>query len=106
MPRNYAMNLVKMQVYFDANYPATSDFLHREKVIRARQCIPLLTEIMDVKTKSVTSYESLYRKIVTYLLMKTHVGSATDLRVIRESTGIYSLFDNQLLSSPFSLKAN
>lgn len=54
---------------------------------RSRLCASLLNDVMEVKTKSVSSYESLYRKIVSYLLVKSHVGNPTSLQVIKESTG-------------------
>ena len=47
---------------------------------------PILNEILEFKTKSVAAYETLYRKIVSYLLVKSHVGNATDLHIIRETT--------------------
>lgn len=66
--------------------------MHREKVTRDRLCAPLLADIIEIKTKSVSSYENLYRKIVSYLLLKIHSGNPTDLRVVRETTGNYQQY--------------
>ncbi|KAI9012746.1 hypothetical protein BC832DRAFT_589731 [Gaertneriomyces semiglobifer] len=83
------MATVRMQVYFDTNFPAQADFLHSENVQRATACGPLLREIVEVKTKAIPVYEALYRKIVSYLLLSSHVGSPTDMRVVRETTGTH-----------------
>lgn len=47
----------------------------------------MLKDITDVKTKAVNLYEPLYRKIVSYTLLKSEVGNPTDLRTVRETAG-------------------
>lgn len=47
----------------------------------------ILKEITDVKTKNISVYETLYRKIVSYILLKSEVGNPTDMRTVRETTG-------------------
>ncbi|KAJ3340612.1 hypothetical protein HDU93_006727 [Gonapodya sp. JEL0774] len=84
---------IKMQVYFDTNFPAQvdfaneADFLHRERQLRAAQTVNFVKEICESKVKSVAMLEVLYRKIVSYVLIKTKMGAATDIKVVRETTG-------------------
>nr|KAJ3420559.1 hypothetical protein HK105_005531 [Polyrhizophydium stewartii] len=95
---------VRMQVYFDTNFPAQNDFLHKEKLTRIDACSSLLKEILDVKSKSISAYENLYRKIVSYVLLRTHVGNATDVRVVREATAaLESVFPQSELNAFVSL---
>ncbi|KAI8822053.1 uncharacterized protein EV422DRAFT_566477 [Fimicolochytrium jonesii] len=98
------METVKMQVYFDTNFPAQADFLHKEKQSRISACAVLLREIVEVRTKAIPVYEALYRKIVSYLLLRSHVGNPTDMRVVREATaGLESVFPQSELSAFISL---
>ncbi|KAI8930132.1 hypothetical protein BC831DRAFT_547026 [Entophlyctis helioformis] len=95
---------VRMQVYFDTNFPAQNDFLHKEKLTRIDACSVLLREILDVKSKSLSAYEALYRKIVSYVLLRTHVGNATEVRVVREATAaLESVFPQSELNAFMSL---
>ncbi|KAJ3416697.1 hypothetical protein HDV05_000527 [Chytridiales sp. JEL 0842] len=80
------METVKMQVYFDTNFPAQSDYLHREKMSRLNATAQILRDITEVKQKNVGVYEELYRKVVSYILLRSHLGPATDMRVVRETT--------------------
>ncbi|KAJ3168655.1 hypothetical protein HDU88_001548 [Geranomyces variabilis] len=98
------METVKMQVYFDTNFPAQADFLHKEKQSHINACAPLLRDICEVKVKAIAVYEALYRKIVSYLLLRSHVGGPTDMRVVREATaGLESVFPQSELSTFISL---
>lgn len=53
---------------------------------RFQNCAGLLREILTIEAKTLSTYEVLYRKIVSYVLLKSHAGNPTDLRVIREAT--------------------
>lgn len=58
----------------------------------------LLRDIVQVKSKQITSLEALNRKIVSYVLLRSNVGITTDLRVIREATAaLESVFLNSEL---------
>ncbi|KAJ3193575.1 hypothetical protein HK101_004586 [Irineochytrium annulatum] len=94
------METVKMQVYFDTNFPAQADYLHREKISRITTCSSVLREIIDVKIKNINIYEALYRKIVTFIMLRSYVGSPTDMRVVREATAaLESVFPQSELST-------
>lgn len=85
-PNDPQMETVKMQVYFDTHFPAQVDFLHKEKLAKVQSVASVLKEITDVKTKNISVYETLYRKIVSYILLKSEVGNPTDMRTVRETT--------------------
>ncbi|KAJ3260903.1 hypothetical protein HDU77_001180 [Chytriomyces hyalinus] len=95
---------IKMQVYFDSIFPAQADYLHREKMTRIANCSSILREITEVKVKNISVYEGLYRKIVSFVILRSHVGNATDIRVIREATAaLESVFPQSELAAFISL---
>ncbi|OUM68245.1 hypothetical protein PIROE2DRAFT_4125, partial [Piromyces sp. E2] len=58
-----------------------------EKNTRSHNCSSLLKEITEFNGKSLSSLESLFRKIVSYLLIKIKLGNiSSDIKVIREAT--------------------
>ncbi|ORX57722.1 hypothetical protein BCR36DRAFT_580278 [Piromyces finnis] len=80
------METVKMQVYFDSHFSSQADYLYKEKNTRSHNCSSLLKEIIEFNGKSISSLESLFRKIVSYLLIKIKLGNISDIKVIREAT--------------------
>jgi hypothetical protein len=52
-----AMETVKMQVFFDTNFPVQNEFLQKEKKARMGSAAHVLKEIHDVKTKNVAEIE-------------------------------------------------
>ena len=87
-------------MYFDTHFPAQFDYLHKEKLARLEACSSLLHEILGSKAKNITSYEGLYRKMVSYILVKSQAGPATDIRVIREATAaLESVFPQSELNT-------
>jgi len=49
--------------------------------------LPVVREITDSRARTRDEQESLYRKTVSYVLLRTGLGSATDVSVVREATG-------------------
>eukprot|EP00842_Homolaphlyctis_polyrhiza_P000256 jgi/Hompol1/1230/HPOL_003112-RA len=97
-PNDPVQETVRMQVYFDTNFPSQNDFLHKEKLTRIDACSSLLRDILEVKSKSIASYE------VSFVLLRTHVGNATDVRVVREATAaLESVFPQSELNAFLSL---
>ncbi|KAI8801190.1 hypothetical protein BJ742DRAFT_779542 [Cladochytrium replicatum] len=104
---NPVIETIKMQVYFDSNFPAQGDFLHREKISRINGCSQTLKEVTETQAKTVPDYEALYRKIISYILLRSHVGSPTDIRIVRETTAaLESVFPQAELSSFTHLPRN
>jgi len=53
---------------------------------------PVLREITDSRARTREELESLYRKIVSAVLLRSGLGSPTDINVVREATGLYYIF--------------
>lgn len=54
-----AFETIKMQVYFDTNYPVQLDFLRAEKQSRVQESHKLVSEIHETKAKSVSVIEGI-----------------------------------------------
>lgn len=48
---------------------------------------PVIREITDSRARTREELESLYRKIVSAVLLRSGLGSPTDIAVVREATG-------------------
>ena len=48
---------------------------------------PVVREITDSRARTKEELESLYRKIVSAILLRSGLGSPTDINVVREATG-------------------
>lgn len=77
---------LKMQVYFDTTFPVQADFLHKEKATKLNIAQSYLKEITDFKQKTISGYENLYCKIVSYIMIRNQLNPATDLTVVRETS--------------------
>ena len=51
------METIRTQVYFDTNFPVQEEYLHKERLARLEECVSLLKEIVDTKSKSVSVLE-------------------------------------------------
>jgi len=51
---------------------------------------PVVREISESHARTRDELESLYRKIVSYVLLRSGLGAATDVGVVREATGSFS----------------
>ena len=49
--------------------------------------MPVIREITDSRARTREELESLYRKIVSAVLLRSGLGSPTDIAVVREATG-------------------
>ncbi|WAR21519.1 CF206-like protein [Mya arenaria] len=84
--RSPALDTVKMQVYFDMNYTTRADFLDEHRRVLESRLQPVLREITDSRARTREELESLYRKIVSAVLLRSGLGSPTDIAVVREAT--------------------
>jgi hypothetical protein len=75
-----------MQVHFDMNYCTRGEFLLEHRRVLDSRLQPVLAEILDARARSREELETLYRKIVSYVLLKSGLGSPTELAVVREAT--------------------
>uniref|UniRef100_A0A672QSL7 Cilia- and flagella-associated protein 206 n=1 Tax=Sinocyclocheilus grahami TaxID=75366 RepID=A0A672QSL7_SINGR len=98
------LNTIKMQVYFDMNYTSRREFLEvQQKVLRSH--LPSLSrEITDSRAKTREDLKNLYGKIVSYVIQRCNLGSATDINTVRETTAaLQSIFPQAQLATFMSL---
>lgn len=81
-----SLDTVKMQVHFDMNYSTRSEFLQEHRRVLDSRLQPVLMGILDARARSREELETLYRKVVSYVLLRSGLGSPTELSVVREAT--------------------
>ncbi|OWF55043.1 cilia- and flagella-associated protein 206-like [Mizuhopecten yessoensis] len=102
--RSPSLDTVKMQVYFDMNYTTRSDFLEEHRRVLESRLQPVIREITDSRARTREELESLYRKIVSAVLLRSGLGSPTDIAVVREATAaLQSVFPQTELGTFMSL---
>jgi len=102
--RSPALDTVKMQVYFDMNYTTRTDFLEEHRRVLESRLQPVIREITDSRARTREELESLYRKIVSAVLLRSGLGSPTDIAVVREATAaLQSVFPQTELGTFMSL---
>ncbi|XP_041523729.1 cilia- and flagella-associated protein 206 isoform X2 [Microtus oregoni] len=102
--KNPSLDTIKMQVYFDMNYTSREDFLEEHhRVLESRLCA-VSREITDNRACAREELESLYRKIVSYVLLRSGLGSPTDIKIVREATAaLQSVFPQAELGTFLTL---
>ena len=85
--RSPSLDTIKMQVYFDMNYTTRQDFLDEHRRVLDARMQPVIREITDSRARTREELEALYRKIVSAILLRSGLGSPTDIAVVREATG-------------------
>ncbi|MBN3323131.1 CF206 protein, partial [Atractosteus spatula] len=99
-----SLDTVKMQVYFDMNYTTRREFLEENQRVLQSRLAPVSREITDSRARSREELESLYRKIVSYVLLRSGLGSPTDINTVREATAaLQSVFPQSELGSFLAL---
>ncbi|XP_069829653.1 cilia- and flagella-associated protein 206 [Dendropsophus ebraccatus] len=102
--RSPSMETIKMQVYFDMNYTTRGEFLEEHHRVLESRLASVSREITDSRARTAEELESLYRKIVSYVLLRSGLGSPTDIRVVREATAaLQSVFPHTELGTFLSL---
>ncbi|KAL5021112.1 hypothetical protein ScPMuIL_000267 [Solemya velum] len=102
--RSPSLDTVKMQVYFDMNYTTRVDFLEEHRRVLESRLQPVIREITDSRARTREELESLYRKIVSAVLLRSGLGSPTDIAVVREATAaLQSVFPQTELGTFMSL---
>ncbi|XP_040920656.1 cilia- and flagella-associated protein 206 [Toxotes jaculatrix] len=81
-----SLDTIKMQVYFDMNYTSRREFLGEIHRVLESRLSPVSREITDSRVKTREELDALYRKIVTYILLRSDMGSPTDVNAVREAT--------------------
>ena len=84
--KSCSLETVKMQVFFDMNYTSREEMLEEHGIVTNRRLTPMSREICDSKARTRNDYDSLYRKMVAYVILASGLGSPTDIVVVRETT--------------------
>ncbi|XP_017653055.1 cilia- and flagella-associated protein 206 [Nannospalax galili] len=102
--KNPSLDTIKMQVYFDMNYTSREDFLEEHHRVLEFRLGSVSREITDNRACAREELESLYRKIVSYVLLRSGLGSPTDIKVVREATAaLQSVFPQAELGTFLTL---
>ncbi|XP_063773005.1 cilia- and flagella-associated protein 206 [Pseudophryne corroboree] len=102
--RSPSLETIKMQVYFDLNYTNRGEFLDEHHRVLESRLASVRREITDSRARTAEELESLYRKIVSYVLLRSGLGSPTEIKVVREATAaLQSVFPHTELGTFLSL---
>ncbi|XP_032958634.1 cilia- and flagella-associated protein 206 isoform X1 [Rhinolophus ferrumequinum] len=102
--KNPSLDTIKMQVYFDMNYTSREEFLKEHHRVLESRLGSILREITDNRACAREELESLYRKVVSYMLLRSGLGSPTDIKIVREATAaLQSVFPQAELGTFLTL---
>uniref|UniRef100_UPI00398F4DAE cilia- and flagella-associated protein 206 isoform X2 n=1 Tax=Pristiophorus japonicus TaxID=55135 RepID=UPI00398F4DAE len=99
-----SLDTIKMQVYFDLNYTSRAEFLAEHRCVLDSRLAPVCREITDSRARKRDELECLYRKVVSYVLLHSGLGSPTEIGVVREATAaLQSVFPQMELGTFLAL---
>ncbi|XP_016062776.1 PREDICTED: UPF0704 protein C6orf165 homolog [Miniopterus natalensis] len=102
--KNPSLDTIKMQVYFDMNYTSREEFIEEHHRLMESKLGFITREITDNRACAREELESLYRKIVSYVLLRSGVGSPTEIKIVREATAaLQSVFPQAELGTFLTL---
>ncbi|XP_015983704.1 cilia- and flagella-associated protein 206 isoform X2 [Rousettus aegyptiacus] len=102
--KNPSLDTIKMQVYFDMNYTSREEFLEEHHRVLESRLSSVVREITDNRACAREELESLYRKVVSYVLLRSGLGSPTDIKIVREATAaLQSVFPQAELGTFLTL---
>ncbi|XP_077409223.1 cilia- and flagella-associated protein 206 isoform X2 [Vanacampus margaritifer] len=95
-----SLDTIKMQVYFDMNYTSRREFLKEINWMLESKLNQVSREIIDSRMKTRDQMEVLYRKIITFILLGSGMGSPSDVTSVQETTAVLqSIFPSTELGS-------
>ncbi|NXY64345.1 CF206 protein, partial [Callaeas wilsoni] len=101
---NPSLSTIKMQVYFDMNYANRGELLSEQEHVLEGKLAPILRAITESGPCAQEEMENMYQKIVTYVLLRSGVGSPADIEAVREVTAaLQSVFPQKELVTFISL---
>ncbi|XP_057268430.1 cilia- and flagella-associated protein 206 isoform X1 [Pezoporus wallicus] len=101
---NPSLSTIKMQVYFDMNYANRAEFLSEQHRVLEARLAPVVRDITDSCPHLQEEMENVHRKIVSYVLLASGLGSPTDIGVVREVTAaLQSVFPQREIMTFTSL---
>ncbi|KAM7367523.1 hypothetical protein PAMP_013814 [Pampus punctatissimus] len=88
-----SLDTIKMQVYFDMNYTSRREFLEEIHRVLESRLSTVSREITDSRVTTREELNALYHKIITYILLRSGIGSPTDSKAVQETTAaLQSIF--------------
>ncbi|XP_053280195.1 cilia- and flagella-associated protein 206 isoform X3 [Pleuronectes platessa] len=81
-----SLDTIKMQVYFDVNYASRREFLEELQRVVDSRLSQVSRDITDSRVKTREELDALYRKIITYIVLRSCMGSPTDDKTLQEAT--------------------
>ncbi|XP_037606565.1 cilia- and flagella-associated protein 206 [Sebastes umbrosus] len=88
-----SLDTIKMQVYFDMNYTSRREFLEEIHRVVESRLSGVSREITDSRVKTWEELDALYHTIVTYIQLRSSMGSTTDVIPVQEATAaLQSIF--------------
>ncbi|NXK58863.1 CF206 protein, partial [Sylvietta virens] len=84
--RNPSLSTIKMQVYFDMNYANRDELLSEQERVLEGKLAPVVRDITARGPHVQEEMENTYQEIVTYALLRSGLGSPTDIEAVREVT--------------------
>ena len=100
------LETIQLQVYFDMNYTPRDNFLSEHRRLQHQKLQNLHRDIMDTRARSREELDSLYRKIVMFVLLRSGAGMGppNDVMALKESTAaLQSVFPQSELGPFMSL---
>ncbi|KAF4091991.1 hypothetical protein AMELA_G00015960 [Ameiurus melas] len=99
-----ALDTIKMQVHFDMNYTSRREFVEEHRKVVKMHLMPVCREITDSRAKSRDELDALYCRMVSYVLLRSGLGPASDVTNMQEATAaLQSVFPPSELSAFMSL---
>ncbi|NXO78850.1 CF206 protein, partial [Sitta europaea] len=83
---NPSLSTIKMQVYFDMNYANRDELLAEQERVLEGKLAPVVRAVTESGPCAQEEMENVYQKIVTYALLRSGLGSQTDIEAVREVT--------------------
>nr|VZI05938.1 unnamed protein product [Spirometra erinaceieuropaei] len=80
------LDAIKMQVFYETNYSTRDDYIFEHNQILERRLAPIIAQITGKISRTQEGLETLYRQIISAILIKSGIGSPTSIAVIREAT--------------------
>ncbi|XP_035534775.1 cilia- and flagella-associated protein 206 [Morone saxatilis] len=99
-----SLDTIKMQVYFDMNYTSRREFLEDIHRVLESKLSTVSREITDSRVKTREELDALYRKIITYILLRSALASPADTSAVQEATAaLQSVFPHTELGAFMAL---
>ncbi|KAM3675318.1 cilia- and flagella-associated protein 206 [Ammospiza maritima maritima] len=90
---NPSLSTIKMQVYFDMNYANRDELLSEQERVLEGKLAPVVRAVTESGPHTREEMENMYQKIVAYVLLRSGLGSPTDIEAVREVTAaLQSIF--------------